>query len=181
MRRRRCASVCACVCARTIGKNTLTKSHRNVASSDRASERVVKPIPVCHGFPWQRRVCLSVSMSHTNYIKNLLLPTHTYTLAHTRTHARTQPGQTRTLLSNAWKRKNPNFWWLWLYILFCYSLHTLFFQEEKRKSHFYITIINRIKNQQTKKVNITHTFKGRGLPLPLILYILKQKKSALHK
>lgn len=74
-------------------KNTLTKSHRNVASSDRASERVVKPIPVCHGFPWQRRVCLSVSMSHTNYIKK----TSSYyrlTHAHLHTHARTQTGQT---------------------------------------------------------------------------------------
>lgn len=113
--------MCACVCARTIGKNTLTKSHRNVASSDRASERVVKPIPVCHGFPWQRRVCLSVSMSHTNYIKKT---SSYYRLTHTHlhTHARTHTTRTnRTLLSNAWKRKNPNF--DDYDYLFCFVIH----------------------------------------------------------
>lgn len=101
------ARVCVLVFVREQSeKNTLTKSHRNVASSDRASERVVKPIPVCHGFPWQRRVCLSVSMSHTNYIKktssNYRL-THTHLHTHARTHAHNQdkPGRCCQTRGNA--------------------------------------------------------------------------------
>lgn len=153
--------VCVCMCVENRKRRKPWRSRIETSSSKSAS--VWSPSQCA--LVSRGNACVSVSTfayqlkNHWNY---QLTHTHIHTYTRTQTTTETlSSAETQTILS------------LMIMIIFCFVIHyTLFFQEEKRKSHFY-NYYKQNKNKQTNGNYYIHLWEQIALPLFYITLKIK--------